>query len=389
MNAQDKIAEKLFLGILFVWLIYMSLYITTNFQPFLGGNIVLKSFSVLTIVLLAFKELISLKTNSISTIDYRKTITLILFVVLSISYVIHNYGLISLSMIVLIVSSRNINIFSILKIFTIAESIVLFITIISSKIGLISTLYMPSDDGSLRSSLGFGYVSFASHHAFFIICSYLIIRNKKIRYVELIFLLLLTFYLYKATGTSSPFYLSLLAIFYDLLIEKILKKKVIVNNRVLSFLTSMSFIIAFIVIIYFCTLASPQLVSAVDGVVHNRLHLSIEGMKSFGVTAFGQKVNFITLDIFGNFSGQYNYIDSSYIQSLVVNGWIYTALIIYLFTYITKWAVSHRYELLAAFLVLAAIQGMFDPQMFVLWYSPFAIIIGKSFDSEVQSKWRN
>jgi len=112
-------------------------------------------------------------------------------------------------------------------------------------------------------------------------------------------------------------------------------------------------------------------------------------MKSFGVTAFGQKVNFITLDIFGNYSGQYNYIDSSYIQSLVVNGWIYTALIIYLFTYITKWAVSHRYELLAAFLVLAAIQGMFDPQMFVLWYSPFAIIIGKSFDSEVQSKWRN
>lgn len=381
MNAQNKIAQNMFLGMLFVWLLYVGLYITTNFQPLLGGQGILKAFSILTMVILFCKEIISAQTYNLNSDVLSTNITLLIFLILSINYANHNDGLLSLSMIALIVSSRNINVFKLLKVFTFAEGILLLLTIISSKIGLIATVYMPSDDGTIRSSLGFGYVSFASHHAFFFICAYLILRNSKIKYLELCILLFIVVCLYKLTGTSSPFYLSLLALLYDFLVEKILKRKLIVNNKFLSIFAGLSFVIAFIIVIYFCTLASPSLVAIVDKITHNRLHLSIEGMKNFGITAFGQKINFITLDIFGNYSGQYNYIDSSYIQSLVVNGWLFTAVIIYLYSYAVWWAIKRKYELITAFLVLAAIQGMFDPQMFVLWYSPFVIVLGKCFST--------
>lgn len=381
MDAQNKIAQNMFLGMLFVWLLYVGLYITTNFQPLLGGQGILKAFSILTMVILFCKEIISAQTYNLNSGVLSTNITLLIFVILSINYANHNDGLLSLSMIALIISSRNINVFKLLRVFTLAEGILLLLTIISSKIGLIATVYMPSDDGTIRSSLGFGYVSFASHHAFFLICAYLILRNSKIKYWELCILLFIVVYLYKLTGTSSPFYLSLLALLYDFLVEKILKRKLIVNNKFLSIFAGLSFVIAFVIVIYFCTLASPNLVAIADKITHNRLHLSIEGMKNFGITAFGQKINFITLDIFGNYSGQYNYIDSSYIQSLVVNGWLFTAVIIYLYSYAVWWAIKRKYELITAFLVLAAIQGMFDPQMFVLWYSPFVIVLGKCFST--------
>lgn len=379
MYSRNKIAINIFLGTLFIWLIYMSLYITTNFKMFLGLNWGPRLIASMTILLLLCKELISVSTNSYNSKFYVKTILLIVFAISSVSFIVHNDGLISLSAILLIISSRDINIFSTLKMFTIAESIVLFLTIISSKIGLISALYMPSDDGLIRSSLGFAYVSFASHHVFFLVCAYLILRKDRVKYIEYIILLIIVIYLYKVTSTSSPFYLTLLAIFYDFLVVKIIKRAIIINNPILRIIASLSFVIAFIAIIYFCNFASPDLVIVIDKLVHNRLHLSIDGIRNFGVTAFGQKVSFITLNIFGRYSQQYNYIDSSYVQSLVVNGWVFTVILIFLYSLATKWAIKQRYELMTAFLILASVQGMFDPQMFVLWYSPFVIILGKCF----------
>lgn len=379
MYSRNKIAINIFLGTFFIWLIYMSLYITTNFKMFLGGSWGPRVIASVAILLLFSKELISIKTNSYNSNFYAKTILLIVFVVSSVSFIVHNDGLISLSAILLVISSRNINIFSTLKIFTIAESIVLFLSIISSKIGLIQTLYMPSDDGLIRNSLGFSYVSFASHHAFFLICAYLILRRNQVKYIEYIFILIIILYLYRVTATSSPFYLSLLAVFYDFLVVKIVKEDIIINNNVLKVVAILSFAIAFVIIIYFCSFASPDVVAVIDRLVHNRLHLSIDGIRNFGVTAFGQKVSFITLDIFGRYSGQYNYIDSSYVQSLVVNGWIFTFILIFLYCLATKWAIKQKYEIMTAFMVLASIQAMFDPQMFVLWYSPFVMILGKCF----------
>ena len=66
MDAQNKIAQNMFLGMLFVWLLYVGLYITTNFQPLLGGQGILKAFSILTMVILFCKEIISAQTYNLS-----------------------------------------------------------------------------------------------------------------------------------------------------------------------------------------------------------------------------------------------------------------------------------------------------------------------------------
>lgn len=64
----------------------------------------------------------------------------------------------------------------------------LFVTILASKMGIISNMLMSADSG-YRYSLGFNYVSFASQRMFFALCSYLMFRGKKVTYIELLALL--------------------------------------------------------------------------------------------------------------------------------------------------------------------------------------------------------
>lgn len=379
MKNNRFISEKIYLFTLFVWVVVTSLVTTTYFVRLDGFLSFYRILLYCTILLILIKELI----NFSKTLHYFKfhwkqlLIVVVFFIVMSIVSK-NRDGILNINVLFLVFSARDIDFRKLLGTFSAATFLVLCLTIYASQKDIIANMFMNAD-GGYRFSLGFKYVSFASQRLFFALCSYLMFRGKKISYLELLALLLTTIYMYQQTSTSSPFYLSILILTYALFSIKIFKKKLIIGSFWTKTLVQNGFILALAIILYFCFYSSGNLFHFVDEFTHNRLRLSVEGFQNFGVHLFGQRISFSTLDIFGNFASNYNYIDSSFVQLLVIDGLIVSAFMLFALTKVMRYFVSIRKDIVLACLGIMIIHGMFDPQMLVLRYSPLILFISRLF----------
>ena len=329
--------------------------------------------------MIAIKELINLP----NTINYfrfhmKQLLVFLLFTLTMLIVSKNRDGLPDINVLLLVFSARDIEFKKLLGTFSLATFSVLIVTILASKMGIISNMLM-SAEGGYRFSLGFNYVSFASQRMFFALCSYLMFRGKKISYLELVALLVATIYMYQQTSTSSPLYLSILILTYSLFSIKIFKKEFIIGSLLTKTLVQYAFILALAIILYFCFYSSGDLFHLVDQFTHNRLRLSVQGFRNFGVSLLGRPISFTTMDIFGNFSSNYNFIDSSFVQLLVIDGLAVSSFMLFALTRVMNYFVSNKKDIILACLGVMIIHGMFDPQMLVLRYSPLILLISRLF----------
>lgn len=373
------ISEKIYLCTLFVWVVVASLVTTTYFIRLDGFLSLYRSLLYLTIFALLIKELLNLSnTLNYFRFHWKQLLTVTVFFLAMFIVAKNRDGMLDINVLLLVFSARDIDFRKLLGTFSLATFLVLCLTIYASQKGIIANMFMNAD-GGYRFSLGFNYVSFASQRMFFALCSYLMFRGKKITYIELMALLLATIYMYQQTSTSSPFYLSILILTYALLSVKIFKKEFIIGNFWTKTLVQYGFILALVIILYFCFYSSGNLFHLVDQFTHNRLHLSVNGFQNFGVSWLGQPISFTTLDIFGNFTSNYNYIDSSFVQLLVIDGLIVSVFMLFALTKVMRYFVSIQKDIVLACLGIMIIHGMFDPQMLVLRYSPLILFISRLF----------
>ena len=373
------ILEKIYLSTLFVWVVVASLATTTYFIRLDGFLSLYRMLLYFTIIMILIKEFINLPKTLYYFRFHWKSLLIALAFILSMFIVSKNRdGLLDINVLLLVFSARDIDFRKLLGTFSFATFLVLVLTIFASNKGVISNMFMRAD-GGYRFSLGFNYVSFASQRLFFALCSYLMFRGKKISYMELLALLSATIYMYQQTSTSSPFYLSILILAYALFSLKIIKKGFIIENFWLKKIANYGFIFALIITLYFCFYSSGNLFHLVDQFTHNRLRLSVEGFRNFGVSWLGQHITFTTTDIFGNFTSNYNFIDSSFVQLLVIDGLIVSAFMLFALTKVMKYFISIRKDIVLACLGIMIIHGMFDPQMLVLRYSPLILFISRLF----------
>ena len=373
------ISEKIYLCTLFIWVVVASLVTTTYFVRLDGFLSLYRSLLYFTIFALLTKELMNLsKTLNYFRFHWKQLLTVTAFFLAMFIVAKNRDGMLDINVLLLVFSARDIDFRKLLGTFSIATFLVLCLTIYASQKGIIANMFMNAD-GGYRFSLGFNYVSFASQRLFFALCSYLMFRGKKFSYLELLALLLATIYMYKQTSTSSPFYLSILILTYALFSLKIIKKDFIIENFWLKKIANYGFILALIITLYFCFFSSGNLFHLADQFTHNRLRLSVEGFRNFGVSWLGQHIIFTTMDIFGNFTSNYNFIDSSFVQLLVIDGLIVSAFMLFALTKVMKYFVSIRKDIVLACLGIMIIHGMFDPQMLVLRYSPLILFISRLF----------
>ena len=373
------ISEKIYIFTLFIWVFVASLVTTTYFIRLDGFLSLYRSLLYFTIFALLIKELMNFPRTLYYFRFHWKQLLVVIALFISMLIVAKNRdGMLDINVLLLVFSARDIDFRKLLGTFSLATFLVLCLTIFASRKGIITNMFMNAD-GGYRFSLGFNYVSFASQRMFFALCSYLMFRSKKITYIELLALLLATIYMYQQTSTTSPFYLSILLLAYTLFSVKIFKKDFIIQNFWMKRIANYGFIIALIIILYFCFYSSGNLFHLVDKFTHNRLRLSVEGFQNFGVLLFGQRISFSTLDIFGNFTSNYNFIDSSFVQLLVIDGLIVSAFMLFALTRVMRYFVSIRKDIVLACLGIMIIHGMFDPQMLVLRYSPLILFISRLF----------
>ncbi|RGM05060.1 polymerase [Streptococcus parasanguinis] len=373
------ISEKIYLFTLFIWVVVASLVTTTYFVRLDGFLSLYRLLLYFTIIMLLIKELMNFpKTLYYFRFHWQQLLIVTAFFIAMFIVAKNRDGLLDINVLLLVFSARDIDFRKLLGTFSVATFLVLCLTIYASQKGMIANMFMNAD-GGYRFSLGFNYVSFASQRLFFALCTYLMFRGKRISYPELLALLLATIYMYQQTSTSSPFYLSILILTYALLSIKIFKKEFIIGNFWSKALAQYGFIVALAVILYFCFYSSGNLFHLVDQFTHNRLRLSVDGFRNFGVSWLGQPISFTTLDMFGNFTSNYNYIDSSFVQLLVIDGLIVSAFMLFALTKVMKYFISIQKDIVLACLGIMIIHGMFDPQMLVLRYSPLILFISRLF----------
>ena len=373
------ISEKIYLFTLFIWVVVASLVTTTYFVRLDGFLSLYRLLLYFTIIMLLIKELMNFpKTLYYFRFHWQQLLIVTAFFIAMFIVAKNRDGLLDINVLFLVFSARDIDFRKLLGTFSVATFLVLCLTIYASQKGIIANMFMNAD-GGYRFSLGFNYVSFASQRLFFALCTYLMFRGKRISYLELFALLLATIYMYQRTSTSSPFYLSILILTYALLSIKIFKKEFIIGNFWTKTLVQYGFILALVIVLYFCFYSSGNLFHLVDQFTHNRLRLSVNGFQNFGVSWLGQPISFTTLDMFGNFTSNYNYIDSSFVQLLVIDGLIVSAFMLFALTKVMKYFISIQKDIILACLGIMIIHGMFDPQMLVLRYSPLILFISRLF----------
>ena len=380
------ISEKIYLFTLFIWVVVASLVTTTYFVRLDGFLSLYRLLLYFTIIMLLIKELMNFpKTLYYFRFHWQQLLIVTAFFIAMFIVAKNRDGLLDINVLLLVFSARDIDFRKLLGTFSVATFLVLCLTIYASQKGMIANMFMNAD-GGYRFSLGFNYVSFASQRLFFALCTYLMFRGKRISYPELLVFLLATIYLYQQTSTSSPFYLSILILTYALFSIKIFKKEFIIGNFWSKALAQYGFIVALAVILYFCFYSSGNLFHLVDQFTHNRLRLSVDGFRNFGVSWLGQPISFTTLDMFGNFTSNYNYIDSSFVQLLVIDGLIVSAFMLFALTKVMKYFISIQKDIVLACLGIMIIHGMFDPQMLVLRYSPLILFISRLFIMNLDNK---
>ena len=382
------ISEKIYLCTLFIWVVVASLVTTTYFVRLDGFLSLYRSLLYFTIFALLIKELMNLpKTLNYFRFHWKQLLVVIALFISMFIVAKNRDGILDINVLLLVFSARDIDFRKLLGTFSLATFLVLCLTIYASQKGIIANMFMNAD-GGYRFSLGFNYVSFASQRLFFALCTYLMFRGKKISYMELLVLLSATIYIYQQTSTTSPFYLSILILTYALFSLKIIKKDFIIGHFWMKTIAKYGFILALIITLYFCFYSSGNLFDFVDQFTHNRLRLSVEGFRNFGVSWLGQHIKFTLLDIFGNFTSNYNFIDSSFVQLLVIDGLIVSAFMLLALTKVMKYFITIRKDIVLACLGVMIIHGMFDPQMLVLRYSPLILFISRLFimnsDNEIE-----
>ncbi|HIS88755.1 TPA: hypothetical protein IAA87_04965 [Candidatus Avigastranaerophilus faecigallinarum] len=383
MKQQSNTLEKILLWTYFIWGFVLQYVYTVNINvPFRQSLLAL--VNGLAILVYLFYIIIYF-AERVSNVYLPGLIGVGVFLVLGLIYSRHQIGIAYVASFLLIVCAGTIPFKKILKVFIYFSSITLISTILLNLLKIIPSMIIFSDE-RIRNSLGFYYVSFASAIMFFYVCAYIVYRGKEITYKELVFLLLGDVFIFSYTRTNNPFLLSVVFIIY-MFLYKITDKKILTHFKICKVIVSLIFPISFFSLLWLLEKAPISLFNQINKLASYRLSFSVRAINNYGIRPLGQKIEMITKDGLGGFGGSnYNYIDSFYIQNLVINGWIFIAIVLIGYTIIAVRAIKQQKEILTMALILLALHAIFDPQLFWAWYSPFSLLLGQLFFKKRDNK---
>lgn len=263
--------------------------------------------------------------------------------------------------------------------FAVGASIFL-LSVIGAKIGFIknvliyrseiSDFALPNIGASARQSLGFVWPTAVAIHASFVLLCYWLIRKGKTNVIDLFIYVLCAFFLYKDTDTKQTIITIILLPLFSWLIAKFR------SNQIKNIYLILCYSIPVLAIVsLWMTLAydsSDEFWVAANIVFTGRLELSQDAVVKYGIPLWGQYFEMFGAEVHSYF---YNYIDSSYIQSLVLWGWLMTILLITVYVYICKQAYKrHDIPLLYA-VIVAGLSSVTSQDLFQIVHCPILLAL--------------
>lgn len=354
-------------GVYLFFTILQSSFFAINISPFYNIAI------AFCILLLFIKELL------VTKIKVREIIFFVAILLLSLIF-FNNGGrqLTTLPLFLFIYSARNVDIEKILSLALIESSLLLFIIIICSKLGIIVD-YVETGT-RVRHYLGFRYPLFPQMLLFNITALDLFLHKKKITFLRAISLVAINTIVFLQTDAKLSFYLVLALIIGAYTITKY--PKFFKKRKVIHLLMVWSFVLCSIIAILF-TLNYNQLNPQqyeFNKFLGNRLSLGKSAIEQYGINMTGNDITFIGNGLSETGEkpvGIYNYVDSLYIMLLLRYGLIFFIVFIFILTATNFYLYKKKHLLLLFIMTVFALHGIIDDLIIYLYYNTFWLVIGK------------
>lgn len=281
----------------------------------------------------------------------------------------------------LIYSSRKIAFLEIIHIHFMVSIAILLISFLGANLGFIedkvvyesdlATLLLGND--GKRHSYGYVWPTDFANHASFICLSYWIYKKGILNVMEVAIFWLVIY----ITASKSNCRQASLCILVLLVFSWLKKKK---QNPFCPHKTFFKYIMAYSVVICFGAIVWATLAFeksdiswiAINLAFSGRLQLGQEAIKEYGIPLWGQSVEFIGGDVL---AADYNYVDSSYVQALVMWGITMTTILIISYGIISVKALKRNDITLLVGCFVAAVAGMVSQYMFNIMYCPLLLAL--------------
>lgn len=236
----------------------------------------------------------------------------------------------------------------------------------------------------IRDSLGFQYTTTGSNFFFYMILMWVYWRKNKITWIELAVLIAGNIYLFSKTDTKNAFALGMLAIIGTIILKYIpclRAYKKIYSVLAVGIVPALSVGIIRISIKYDQAI---QWMYKFNELISGRLNLGKSGYLNYGIRLLGQKIQWVGGEPAD--AAMYNYVDSSYMQSLLNFGPIILALILAGLILMGIFIAIRKDTYFLLVFVLVAVHSTFDPQLTWIGYNCFLMAYSYIHDGQAGEK---
>ena len=282
-----------------------------------------------------------------------------------------------------VVGTKNVNFKDIITWYVYLNVILLLIMAIFSLLGIIPNLIYRAAPRPPRYSLGLIYTSSLATHYFYLVLAYCYLRFSKLRWTDYLLIIIGDVIFMMITNTKLDFIATLIVIPVMFIAQRAFR-----GHKLSEILASFWWIAVPITssIIIFASYfydGSNHIMKAVDDLTSGRLGLGHRALTNYDINILGQTIVEHTyggskgLKLANQLNGvsHYFFIDSSYIRMFLLWGLLAFILIIVYMTYIAMRSIFRRTFVLAAIILIASLNFMFEPDIIKIIYDPFLLAL--------------
>ncbi len=263
----------------------------------------------------------------------------------------------------------------ILKCTVILQMVLMAVVILSSQVGILENVAWMRGD-VVRYGLGYNYCAYPAHFLLFITLMWFCLR-KKTRVLEMAVAIALNYGMYVLTDSRADFYLAVLGVIGIVIWQQDYRQKWV--NAIRSFAVKWGFVIAavFSLLIQAFYNADNAVMAAANRVLSDRLNLGHKALSTYGLTLFGQKIEWIgQSSVQEDPSAVYNYVDNAFLKEGISYGILFLILLAIGFYFMGKYLLAHKEYKLTWAVLIAIAYGMVNAHLCVLVYDVFILLLG-------------
>lgn len=226
-----------------------------------------------------------------------------------------------------------------------------------------------------REDFGYGFPTDFALHVFYILLDYWILKNRRLRWLEVLVYIYLAYFVIRYSDARLAAICILLIVILSF-VSPLFQKRAFCFRYII-----IPFFIICIPLFAMISIGATIMYDdtdfywiGADLLFSGRLHLGQDAMQEAGISLFGQTYTMYGMGNLG-VGDEYNYIDCSYLQSLVFWGVFLTVILVLLFAKICKSASICRDFILLSAVFVAGISGIIAQFFYFLAYCPLLIAL--------------